>query len=198
MRTCRLRGSTIAALLFGAAACGGAEVEDGESSAGESGAEAAVAAAGTTCAELVAHDTSSLRTTESGLRTKDLVRGEGGTVTAGDSVVVHYLGCLPDGRKFDSSYDRGTPFGATRPLVVGSGQVIPGWDEGLLGMRPGGERLLVVPPELAYGDRGAGDVIPPGSTLVFKVEMLRRGAEEAPADTGAASSAVSPGASIRG
>merc|ERR1711936_1461346 len=83
----------------------------------------------------------------------------------GDSVTVHYGGFLQDGKKFDSSFDRAQPF----TFTLGVGQVIPGWDQGLLGVCPGEERHLVVPAPLAYGDRGAGDVIPPGSTPLFDI-----------------------------
>lgn len=106
-------------------------------------------------------------TTESGLQYVDLEEGEGPEAEEGDAVTVHYTGWLEDGTRFDSSYNRGEPL----PLVVGSGQVIPGWDEGLVGMQMGGRRQLVIPPDLAYGEQGAGGVIPPNATLIFEVEM---------------------------
>lgn len=106
-------------------------------------------------------------TTESGLQYVDLEEGEGPEAEEGDAVTVHYTGWLEDGTRFDSSYNRGEPL----PLVVGSGQVIPGWDEGLVGMQMGGRRQLVIPPDLAYGEQGAGGVIPPDATLIFEVEM---------------------------
>ena len=106
--------------------------------------------------------------TESGLYYQDIATGEGPAVQAGQTIRVHYTGWLPDGAKFDSSRDRNEPFEVT----VGVGNVIPGWDEGLQGMQVGGQRKLVIPPDLAYGDRGAGGVIPPGATLVFDVELL--------------------------
>ncbi len=103
----------------------------------------------------------------SGLQWKDVVIGTGTEVTTGSTVSVHYTGTLTNGVKFDSSYDRGAPFSFT----VGEGQVIPGWEEGLLGMRVGGKRELVIPPELAYGSRDLG-VIPANSTLQFVVEVV--------------------------
>ena len=106
--------------------------------------------------------------TPSGLQYTDLVVGTGEPARAGATAVVHYTGWLVDGTKFDSSVDRGTPF----DFVLGQGQVIKGWDEGVGSMRVGGKRKLTIPPELGYGDRGAGRVIPPGATLVFEVELL--------------------------
>lgn len=102
------------------------------------------------------------------LRTEVLRDGEGGAAEPGDTLVVHYTGCLTDGRKFDSSRDRDAPFG----FVLGAGRVIAGWERGLEGMRPGERRVLVIPPRLAYGEAGAGEAIPPNSTLAFDVELL--------------------------
>jgi peptidylprolyl isomerase len=106
--------------------------------------------------------------TPSGLRFRDDVAGTGATAGAGQTVSVHYTGTLTDGQKFDSSRDRGKPF----QFQLGVGQVIRGWDEGVDGMKVGGRRTLVIPPELGYGSRGAGNVIPPNATLVFDVELL--------------------------
>jgi FKBP-type peptidyl-prolyl cis-trans isomerase len=99
---------------------------------------------------------------------EDLVVGNGATAHAGQSVVVHYTGWLTSGQKFDSSVDRNDPF----DFRLGAGQVIPGWDQGVAGMQVGGKRKLTIPPNLAYGSRGAGGVIPPNATLVFEVELL--------------------------
>jgi len=110
------------------------------------------------------------RVTESGLRITDLVVGEGPEAVAGQGVVVNYRGTLTDGREFDSSYGRG-PF----RFPLGAGRVIRGWDEGVAGMKVGGKRKLVIPPDLGYGSRGAGGVIPPDATLIFEVELLEVG-----------------------
>jgi FKBP-type peptidyl-prolyl cis-trans isomerase len=98
----------------------------------------------------------------------DLRVGSGAVAKAGDNVRVHYVGKLTDGTTFDSSRDRGQPF----DFALGAGQVIPGWDEGVVGMRVGGLRKLTVPPALGYGAQGAGDKIPPNATLIFTIELL--------------------------
>lgn len=110
-----------------------------------------------------------------GLQVTELTEGTGAEAVPGKVAVVHYTGWLYDaeaedgkGEKFDSSLDRGQPF----RFPLGAGRVIKGWDQGVAGMRVGGERRLVIPPALAYGERGAGGVIPPGATLVFDVELL--------------------------
>ena len=108
------------------------------------------------------------QTLPSGLRITELEVGTGAEAVAGQTVEVHYRGTLENGKQFDASYDRGKPF--TFPL--GRGQVIKGWDEGVQGMKVGGKRKLVIPPELGYGSRGAGGVIPPNATLIFEVELL--------------------------
>jgi FKBP-type peptidyl-prolyl cis-trans isomerase FkpA len=99
---------------------------------------------------------------------EDLTVGEGTEATAGKRVTVHYTGWLTNGTKFDSSKDRNDPF----DFPLGRGHVIRGWDEGVAGMKVGGKRKLTIPPELGYGARGAGGVIPPNATLVFEVELL--------------------------
>jgi FKBP-type peptidyl-prolyl cis-trans isomerase FkpA len=110
-------------------------------------------------------------TTPSGLTIEDLALGAGEPAAAGHSVTVHYTGWLASGGKFDSSKDRNDPF----VFHLGAGQVIRGWDEGVEGMLVGGTRKLTIPPELGYGARGAGGVIPPNATLVFEVELLAIG-----------------------
>jgi peptidylprolyl isomerase len=111
-------------------------------------------------------------TTPSGLQITDTQVGTGATPKPGQICVMHYTGWLyqngAKGKKFDSSLDRGQPF----EFPIGKGQVIPGWDEGVATMKVGGKRTLVIPPELGYGARGAGGVIPPNATLIFEVELL--------------------------
>jgi len=109
-----------------------------------------------------------LITTSSGLQYKDLIVGQGPATKPGDTVSVHYTGWLQNNKKFDSSLDRGVPFDFT----LGQNQVIQGWDEGVLGMRVGGKRRLIIPPQLAYGATGAGGIIPPNATLIFEIELL--------------------------
>lgn len=106
-----------------------------------------------------------------GLEYWDIKEGTGAAAKAGDKVKVHYTGWLTSGKKFDSSVDRGEPF----QFALGAGQVIKGWDEGVAGMKVGGKRQLRIPPELGYGSRGAGGVIPPNATLIFDVELLGTG-----------------------
>ena len=107
-------------------------------------------------------------TTASGLKYVDYKVGDGASPTAGARVTVHYTGTLVDGSKFDSSVDRGQPF----VFPIGMGRVIKGWDEGVMSMKIGGKRKLIIPPELGYGARGAGGAIPPNATLLFDVELL--------------------------
>jgi len=102
------------------------------------------------------------------LEIEDQIVGDGEEAVAGQTVEVHYTGWLTDGTKFDSSHDRDQTFS----FKLGGGQVIAGWDQGVAGMKIGGARKLTIPPELGYGERGAGGVIPPNATLVFKVELI--------------------------
>ena len=116
-----------------------------------------------------------MTTTPSGLNYEDTVSGSGAAASAGQRVQVHYTGWLYDptaknnrGKKFDSSKDRGQPFG----FSLGAGEVIRGWDEGVQGMLVGGTRVLIIPADLGYGERGAGGVIPPNASLVFEVDLI--------------------------
>jgi len=107
-------------------------------------------------------------TTASGLKYVDVKVGSGASPVKGKQVKVHYTGTLENGKKFDSSVDRNAPF----TFVIGVGQVIPGWDEGVMSMKVGGKRKLIIPSKLGYGTRGAGADIPPNATLLFDVELL--------------------------
>ena len=113
-----------------------------------------------------------MTTTPTGLKYEDVQVGTGTEAVAGKTVTVHYTGWLDNkgakGQKFDSSVDRGSPFA----FGLGAGQVIKGWDEGVAGMKIGGKRTLRIPSKLGYGERGAGNVIPPNATLIFDVELL--------------------------
>jgi len=105
------------------------------------------------------------------LVTKDIVVGKGAAAKSGDNLSMHYLGALFDGEQFEASWDAGKPF----DLALGQGAVIPGWDQGIVGMKAGGRRLLVIPPDLAYGEQGQGN-IPPNATLIFVVDLVKRSA----------------------
>src|SRR5277367_2473621 len=109
-----------------------------------------------------------LVSTPSGLQYEDLKVGTGESPKSGQTVIVHYTGWLTNGTKFDSSMDRAQPF----EFQIGKGQVIKGWDEGVMSMKIGGKRKLTIPADLGYGARGAGGVIPPNATLLFDVELL--------------------------
>ena len=108
-------------------------------------------------------------TTDSGLKYVEQKEGTGTAAKKGDTVEVHYTGWLKDGKKFDSSKDRNEPF----EFKLGAGMVIKGWDEGVAGMKVGGKRKLIIPANLAYGKKGAGDVIPADAELTFEVELLK-------------------------
>lgn len=106
---------------------------------------------------------------DSALKIEDVKIGSGAEAKTGSTVFVHYVGTLESGAKFDSSYDRGEPIS----FVLGKGQVIPGWEQGILGLKVGGKRKLVIPPNLAYGARGVPGAIPPNATLMFDVELVK-------------------------
>jgi FKBP-type peptidyl-prolyl cis-trans isomerase FkpA len=149
-----LRQSLVVLLLTGSLSCGGAEAPNKDQGSGFSAA--------------LGIDTAAMTKTPSGLRYEDLVRGDGAEAVEGRTAVVHYAGWLPNGEQFDNSRERNEPFN----FLVGAGRVIAGWDEGVAGMKVGGRRKLVVPPNLGYGTAGAPPDIPPGATLVFDVELL--------------------------
>ncbi len=132
----------------------------------------AKASPGTASAPEAAKKETKMVKTESGLGYEDLVVGTGASPETGQTCVMHYTGWLFEngakGAKFDSSVDRNRPF----EFPIGRGRVIKGWDEGVATMKVGGKRTLLIPPQLGYGDRGAGNVIPPGATLLFEVELL--------------------------
>ena len=107
-------------------------------------------------------------TTPTGLQYEDIKVGSGAEAKKGQTVTVHYTGTLQDGRKFDSSRDKNQPF----PFPLGAGRVIAGWDEGIVGMKVGGQRKLIIPPNLGYGAQGFPPTIPPNATLIFDVELL--------------------------
>lgn len=154
----------LAVVAYAVTACAKKEQETQSSTP----APAAVASlvAGTPAAAVPA--ASNVVTSASGLKYEVLREGNGPVAKAGQTVSVHYTGWLTDGTKFDSSVDRGQPFS----FALGAGQVIKGWDEGVAGMKVGEKRKLTIPSDLGYGQRGAGNVIPPNATLVFDVELL--------------------------
>ncbi len=157
-------GTSVAVLvlLLGACADGGGEAADAPA------ADAAAAELGTRpeVADLVPGDGTE---PPSELQVEDLAVGDGPAAAEGDVLVVQYVGVRwSDGGEFDASWDRGQAL----EFQLGSGQVIPGWEQGLEGMHVGGRRMITIPPDLAYGDRGAGEAIPPGETIVFVVDLL--------------------------
>ncbi len=150
-----LRRLLLVLILAGPLSCG-----DGAERKSEAEAPAFSAALGV--------DPAALTRTPSGLRYQDISQGQGAEAVAGRTVSVHYTGWLANGEKFDSSRDRKQPFS----FALGAGQVIAGWDEGVAGMKVGGQRKLVIPSNLGYGTAGAPPDIPPGATLIFDVELL--------------------------
>ena len=165
---CRLLGITAAALTI--AACGYPDVSSG-SSGGAAGTVATVPSPspGAPTADSFGEGAAlpPIKFPD-GLQVADIKVGEGATVKKGDKLSMQYTGWLASGSKFDSSRDRGTPF----DVAIGTGQVIPGWDEGIPGMKVGGKRRLTIPPALGYGAQGSGQTIPPNSTLIFVVELV--------------------------
>jgi len=148
-------------LMTGMVACGNqAETENSETEGTGTTTE-------TSAAEETVMDNDTI-TTESGLKYIVIKEGEGATPESGQTVVAHYTGKLEDGKKFDSSVDRGQPF----RFKIGAGQVIKGWDEGFSTMKVGEQRQLIIPPDLGYGERGYPPVIPENATLIFDVELL--------------------------
>jgi FKBP-type peptidyl-prolyl cis-trans isomerase len=148
-----MRGSALALFALFLSACGGSGDAGGAAAGGAGGFEI---------------DSAALTKTPSGLQYQDVEAGTGAEAASGQVAVVHYTGWLTDGTKFDSSRDRGEPFS----FPLGAGQVIAGWDQGVAGMKVGGRRKLVIPPDLGYGPMGSPPVIPPNATLVFDVELL--------------------------
>lgn len=160
----RLPAVALFAALVALAACGG----DGSEELGDGTDDAGLDVEFVEFAPELDADRDRMERRESGLYVEDLQEGDGAEATAGTRVRVHYTGWLPDGTQFDTSREGPEPFAFT----LGAGQVIPGWDQGVEGMREGGRRRLVIPPDLAYGSQGAGDVIPPDTPLVFEVEVV--------------------------
>ncbi len=168
-----LLAALAASALVAAAACGGDDDDAPASTPSPSGTATAASPAPARTPTPAANATAGPITldnptvTASGLRYEDVVVGDGPSPQQGQRVTVHYTGYFTDGRKFDSSIDRGQPF----TFVLGVGQVIRGWDEGVATMKVGGKRLLYIPSNLAYGARGQGP-IPPNTDLIFEVELL--------------------------
>ena len=163
----RLQAVVLAAALLLVPACSGSD-EDSVASTTSECPEATLGEGSTdTTTKPVLQDSCGKAPDE--LEVTDIVVGEGDVAEVGDTVSMQYVGVLhDDGTEFDASWDRGEPF----EFQLGGGMVIAGWDEGIVGMREGGRRQLVIPPDLGYGEQGAGGVIPPGATLVFVVDLV--------------------------
>lgn len=161
-----LTAAAVLALAACGAEAGGDDAAEGESAPGETAAEAAGPPA---CDDLTSIPPDSMEARGSGLRILQREEGTGREAESGDRVAVHYVGCLTDGTKFDASYDRNEPI----EFPLGAGRVITGWDQGVAGMKPGGVRVLRIPPELGYGSRGTPNgPIPPDATLIFHVRLV--------------------------
>jgi FKBP-type peptidyl-prolyl cis-trans isomerase FkpA len=158
-----LIGISTSLLLIAGMACNDQTASTGTSNSAPAASTAAKTATTTAAA---AAPQGAANVTE--LKIEDLAVGTGAEAVAGKKVTVHYTGWLTNGTKFDSSLDRGQPF----PFPLGAGRVIQGWDKGVAGMKVGGKRRLTIPPQMAYGERGAPPVIPPNSTLIFEVQLL--------------------------
>jgi FKBP-type peptidyl-prolyl cis-trans isomerase FkpA len=163
----RFRSTLALASVLALVACGSGDAPRDDAAGAARGAGPGHSPAEQTYAPQLGVDLAQMEQTPTGLYVQDVQPGTGDEAAPGDLVRVHYTGWLPDGREFDSSRG-GQPF----EFSLGRGEVIPGWDEGVAGMREGGQRRLVIPSEQAYGERGAGGVIPPNATLVFDVELL--------------------------
>lgn len=161
------RTATLLICVAAASACGKKSAEATGTEPAEGAAEKAAAAKPATDKAQPAPGGSVDPGAVSELKVEDLQEGTGEGAKDGDTVVVHYTGTLTNGTKFDSSLDRGKPF----PVKLGARRVIPGWEQGLKGMKTGGKRKLTIPPQLAYGPRATGP-IPPNSTLIFEIEMI--------------------------
>ena len=163
----RRTGKAAAVLVLALAACTGDRPDGSQEAAEQAPAQPADAVTIETYADSLNVDLSKMERSSSGLYTQEVREGEGEPVQAGHRVAMAYTGWLPNGRRFDSSEGK-QPY----EFTVGRGEVIKGWDEGVIGMRIGGRRRIIVPPRLGYGDEGMGGVIPPSAVLVFDLELV--------------------------
>jgi peptidylprolyl isomerase len=172
VKTRRLLTTLLACTVLGLAACGDDDDDGADTGATETTAEQSAPAGGDVDTSKKPKVTVPEGEPPAGLEIKDLKVGEGQTAKSGDNVTVHYVGvAYSTGKQFDASWDRGEPF----PFTLGAGQVIPGWDQGVAGMKVGGRRELTIPPDLAYGETGAPPDIGPNETLIFVVDLLKIG-----------------------